>query len=289
MGRSGNNKAGLSEENKNLLLDSIIDGYNNNEIVIDKGNNIVLDNKHNVSINLETGNWLNSEAGQNKLNRRAYVEIKCDNKKVMCPDYTYVTILRALISNNLSLIDLLKNNYIVNHKNGDVQDCRDKNLEIIDDADNKLHAAMLHCVKVYFPEHVWEYKYMNGNKEMTQNILINREATVSVAHIKEFNIFIGNNKTCKVYRMSPINTLKNRQGEYRELPNKATISYFICWLRNNYNIDITPGLKVVDVVERVKQDKEIENYWKRKMEEKPEPVKPVVKQVINEEESWFDF
>lgn len=263
MGRAGNNREGLSEENKIYLLNSITQAYKLNKIIITDGT--VVDTEHNVSIDLYTGQWLESTAGQNKANRRAYLNLNCSGKNIMCPDYTYICVIRALINNDTNTLDKLRAGFIVNHMNGDVQDNRAQNHEIIDDTDNKLHAALLHCIKLYFADYVWEYKYKNGRKEMTQNILNNRDANVSVAYIKEFNEFIENNKTCKVYRMTQINTLKSRDGEYKELPNKETIKYLVCFLRKRYNIDITPGLNLVDVVDRLQKEKAQDNYWKAQM------------------------
>lgn len=263
MGKTSKNSIKSEDQNIEIIVKSIIEAFKKNQLIIADG--VVIDTNHNITIDLTSGNWLDDSDVKEKANRVRCKKIKLDEITVEVSDYTYITITRALINNDTETINKLKNGFVINHKNGDVQDNRENNIEIIGNEDKGLHEATLHHLYIYFSDFVWMFEYKKGSKMIPQYILNNKDACISVDMIKSFNQQVSENPTCKVYRMTPINDSKNRQKEYKNVPNQDTIKYFICWLRNNYDVDVAPGLKLTDVVERLRKEKEEDAYWKSKM------------------------
>lgn len=134
----------------------------------------------------KTGDWLFSEAGQDKGNKRAYLACPLPgNKEYMLSNYTFRVVVEGLLGNSdqAERYDKYKNGVVIyrriepgepgyckgdtmygpsldsgqiNHINGDTLDNSDSNLEVTTEGLNKAHSRFMAEVHYWFPELIVE-------------------------------------------------------------------------------------------------------------------------------------
>lgn len=183
-----------------------------------------------------TGNYLNSNAGDNKSNNRAYISIPLDGKKFMCPDYWAKMacdyLLRGvgdyeLWRDGVSLWGVLPKNHpswrkgetmmgtytinmVINHINGNSLNCCTSNLEVVSDALNKAHSRLMSEIHYWYPDIVKEVEDCQGNKI---HYYVNGVG-VSCSMIEKWN---------SLHRDKEIKAFVDKKGEFRNRFDKSDI------------------------------------------------------------------
>lgn len=210
------NRKGVAEKNKMALVMSLGKAYKN-ELLTFNNNVITLYDESNnkiVSMDAETGNWIGSNAGKNKGNRRAYFAIPVDtDKKVMeCPNYTFKILSLCLTRRTKSDVEkCLKyldedKNMVINHINGDTLDNTDSNLEVVTVRENNAHGAYMKNVNEHYPDIV---EKVGDSYRWTDRI------GVSCEEINDWNEW---------HKDDPIVTIVNRNGKYNHTHDKDYIT-----------------------------------------------------------------
>jgi hypothetical protein len=194
------NIKGREMVNRASLCEMLETAYNNNELVDTGSVYCLLDSNRQPVVELDkaTGEFLHTQAGKNKSNKRQYVSLPlvC-NKSYMCSNYTFRVIVEGLLSNNNKHQERYKEfkegRYAyrlytkeeciekgfnpkegmmgpaydptdINHINGNSLDNRDCNIEVDTKAMNMAHARFMAEVHQYYPELVSEDTDCQGNK-----------------------------------------------------------------------------------------------------------------------------
>lgn len=219
------NRKGVAEKNKRALVMSLYKAYkngllkfNNNVITLyDESNNKI------VSMDAETGNWIGSNAGKNKGNRRAYFAIPVDtDKKVMeCPNYTFKILSLCLTRRTKSDVEKCSKyldkdkNMVINHINGDTLDNTDSNLEVVTVGMNNAHGAYMREVNTYFPDIVEKIETTNRRGKTETSYRWTDEIGVSCDEIELWN---------KSHADNPIRGIRNKNGKWNTVHDKDYIT-----------------------------------------------------------------
>lgn len=174
------NSRGRSIENKYARIDMMETAYAEGKLVKDiAGVNYLLfdsDDTLLAMMQIDSGEYQLSTAGQHKSNKRSYIEIKGmmfnahDFKLIADGIFARYNKERTrengiIASKYLSYID--GESKEVNHINGNTLDNRTENLEVVTRALNMAHARLMAEVEVYFPNLVTHDVDCQGNKMHT--------------------------------------------------------------------------------------------------------------------------
>lgn len=153
------------KDNKIAFIAKIEDRLNNNLINISEDFITCKDTEGNVEfvIKRETGEFIGSNSGKNKSNKRAYINFPlANNQAFMCPNYWIIAFLKY--KDDDGALDNWINGHDINHINGDTLYNNIDNIEICSKAYNNIHARLMSDIHKYYPNIITEEEDCQGNK-----------------------------------------------------------------------------------------------------------------------------
>lgn len=210
------NRAGQQIQNKKDTINYLREQYKNNRLLVSDKIYTLIDNNKKIVVQLDikTGHYLNSTAGEKKSNRRAYIKIN----GIMVPNYTFRVICDGLVSQDFNLRCKLADLYDsdtaeINHINGDTEDNSSDNLEVVNKSLNTAHSRFMSEVYFYFPSLIDIREDCQGNKMHSWK----DKKGVSCKQIDNWNK--THNKQIKAF--------KDKKGEFNPRFTKAEIKQML--------------------------------------------------------------
>ena len=246
------NTKGREMKNREALCEMMEQANANGELVDTGSVYALLDSNKQpvVALDKATGEFLNTQAGKNKSNKRQYVSLPliC-NKSYMCSNYTFRVITEGLLSNKPKHVNRYKefkegrevyrlytkeeciaegfdpsegmmgpavDICDINHINGDTTDNRDCNLEVDTKGMNLAHARFMSEVKYHYPDLIETSIDCQGND-------MNRWADgigVSCSQIRDWNSENPNDA---------IKAFKDKKGEWTSRLTKEQVTKMLAY------------------------------------------------------------
>lgn len=151
------NKQGQALINKQTFIDYMRDAYEDGRLYVnDDGDVYMLVDEEGyvvVTMDVESGMYTNTKAGNKKSNKRQYINID----GLMRPNYEFRIVAEGLLAINNEAVDRFE--YYeetdcaeINHMNGNTLDNRFSNLEVTTKALNRAHSRFMSEAAEYYPD-----------------------------------------------------------------------------------------------------------------------------------------
>lgn len=203
-----------------------------------------LDNKL-IKMDISTGRYLDTAAGENKANKRAYVNIN----GYMCADYNFKVVCDGLFDESLySKYELYRDgkktyrfftpaeckklgynvkdhmmgpcvdNTVVNHMDGDTENNASENLEVVTIGMNDAHGRLMAEIYTYYADTLVSREYNVADKCYMYKCL---GFSISCDDIERYN---------KEHSKKPIKAFKDKKGEFNPRFTKEEIDNILKFL-----------------------------------------------------------
>ena len=239
------NKIEAMNKNKAMFCEIMEQSKKNGTLV--QFNNMYileLDNKL-IRMNIATGRYLGTAAGNNKANKRAYVDIN----GYMCADYNFKVVCDGLFDESLyskyklyrdgkktyrlftsaeckkkgykvsdHMMGPCVDNTVVNHKDGDTENNLSDNLEVVTIGMNDAHGRLMAEIYTYYADTLISREYNAADKCYMYKCL---GFSISCDDIERYN---------SINTKHPIKAFKDKKGEFTPRFTKDEIDNILKFL-----------------------------------------------------------
>lgn len=239
------NKIEAMNNNKTMFCELMEQSKENGSLV--QFNNMYilqLDNKL-IKMDIATGRYLDTNAGQSKSNKRAYVDIN----GYMCADYNFKVVCDGLFEESLynkyklyrdgketyrfftpaeckklgynvkdHMMGPCVDNTVVNHMDGDTENNTSENLEVVTIAMNNVHGRLMAEIYAHYADTLVSREYNVVDKCYMYKCL---GFSISCDDIERYN---------KEHSKKPIKAFKDKKGEFNIRFTKEEIDSILKFL-----------------------------------------------------------